>query len=100
RRLIARAFRAFPLFSDWHAEVFTDFVECCFRESPSGKDLTLACPREVEARIFGQSDLKSYRVYGGIQTESHLILPRPYYVCPPGTARRVIRNNPASSLQL
>ena len=97
-KLIRRAFRAFPIFADWDEETFEDFISGCFRQTPGG--LELACPREVEARIFSVADFMSLRLYRGIKIPAHIIIPQKYRVCPPGSAKNITRNHPDSTLEI
>ncbi len=92
--LARRAFRRFA----WPEEVFEDYLQACFR--PAGDEMELSCDPRVETKIFETADFASLLKYRRVKTETHIIIPEKYQVCPPATAHGVIRNNAKSSLTM
>lgn len=96
--LVRKAFRKSPTFANWGKEQFEDYLESCLREE--GEKWVLCCPPELEAKIFNSVNLESLGQYGKIKTEVHMTIPEKYEVCSPGAAKRIIKGNPNSSLEI
>ncbi len=96
--VVRKAFRKSPTFSRWAEEPYEDYLNSCFREE--GGKWVLCCPPELEAKIFNSVNFLSLIEYGKIHTETHITIPKKYEVCSPGAAKRIVRGNPNSSLEL
>ncbi|MBE7412892.1 MAG: alpha/beta hydrolase [Leptospiraceae bacterium] len=93
---VRKAFKKFPAFSKWDNRVFEDYLKSCFRVN--GSDIELCCDPEIETKIFNMSNFSTLFKFSKIKTETHLIYPKKYEVCPPNTAKKIIRGNPNSSI--
>lgn len=96
--LVKKAFRKTPTFANWSDEVFEDYLRSCFKKE--GDKWVLCCPPELEAKIFNSVSFLSLLQYRRIKTETHITIPRKYEVCSPSAAKRIIKGNPNSSLEL
>lgn len=96
--LVKKAYRKTPTFLNWSDEVFEDYLKSCFKKE--GEKWVLCCPPELEAKIFNSVSFLSLFQYGKIKTETHITVPRKYEVCSPSAAKKIIKGNPNSSLQL
>ncbi len=94
--VVRKVFRKFPAFSDWDNRVFEDYLKYCFKKNKSGVELN--CSPVVECKIFNCSDFRTLSHFANIQTETHLIYPKKYEVCPPWTAKKIAKGNPKSTV--
>ena len=98
RKITGRILRRHPIFAKWDDRVLDDYLDSCFK-TVNGR-LELCCPPSTESKIFQLTDFKSLRQFRQIKTETHIIVPEKYMVCPPASARRITKNNPDSSLSI
>ncbi|TGL64709.1 alpha/beta fold hydrolase [Leptospira sarikeiensis] len=96
--IVRKAYRKTPTFSNWAEETFEDYLRSCFKKE--GEQWVLCCPPELEAKIFNSVSFKSLIQYGRIKTETHITIPKKYEVCSPSAAKRIIRGNSNSTLEL
>ncbi|EPG68254.1 alpha/beta fold hydrolase [Leptospira wolffii] len=96
--IVRKAYRKSPTFARWAEEPFEDYLSSCLKEE-NGK-LVLCCPPELEAKIFNSVHWKSLLQYGRISSEVHITIPKDYEVCSPKAARRIVKGNPNSSLEI
>lgn len=94
--VVRRAFKKFPAFSNWNDRIFEDYLRSCFREINS--EIELCCDPEIEARIFNMSNFSTLLNFSKITTETHLIYPKKFEVCPPWTAKKIAKGNPKSTI--
>ncbi|TGK04963.1 alpha/beta hydrolase [Leptospira semungkisensis] len=96
--LVRKAFRKTPTFSHWKDEIFEDYLKSCLKQE--GDKWVLCCPPEMEAKIFTSLNPLAFLQYGKFTTETHITIPKEYEVCSPGSAKRIMKGNPNSSLEL
>lgn len=80
----------------WNREVFEDYIEHSICEDEQGA--RLCCSPAMEVKNFSSPDYGSLRGWRKIKTETHFLLPQKSQTCPMGTARKIMKGNPNSTL--
>ncbi len=93
-----KIFLRHPSNRSWQRESVEAYVKYCIRDSEDGAEL--CCSPDVEAQIFSLAGFGHLFKLGRITCETHLILPPKTHVCPLRVARRIVRNNPNSSMEI
>ncbi|TGM58326.1 alpha/beta fold hydrolase [Leptospira adleri] len=96
---VRKIYKRTPSFSRWDDAIYEDYIQSCFRIGSKGEAL-LCCVPELEAKIFDSISYLSLFQYGRIKTETHITIPDPHEVCSPEGARRIVRGNKNSTLEI
>ncbi|MBM9579020.1 alpha/beta hydrolase [Leptospira sp. 201903070] len=96
---VRKIYKRTPSFSRWDNTIYEDYLQSCFRIGSKGEAI-LRCVPELEAKIFDSVSYLSLLQYGRIKTETHLTIPDPQEVCSPEGARRIIKGNKKSTLEI
>ena len=91
---IKKVFKRFPIFSSWEESVFNDYINSCFVQSTEG--YKLACPPEVEAKIFNSVPLFFPNKYRNLKVRTSVVIPKKSNVCSYSAAKKVIGDYPGS----
>lgn len=95
---IKKVFKRFPMFSKWEESIFEDYVNSCFL--PFGKGLRLACPPEVESKIFNAIPLFFPNKFKNLNVETKVVIPKNSDVCSYSAAKKLIGNFPSSDITI
>jgi pimeloyl-ACP methyl ester carboxylesterase len=95
---IKKVFKRFPMFSKWEESIFDDYVNSCFH--PVGKGLQLACPPEVESKIFNAIPLFFPNKFKNLGVETKIVIPKNSDVCSYSAAKKLIGNFPSSDITI
>lgn len=93
-----KIFMRHPSNRSWQRESVEAYVKYCIRDT--GEDAELCCSPAVEAQIFSQAEFGHLFKLGRITCETHFILPPKTNVCPGRVTRRIVRNNPKSTIDI
>ncbi len=97
---VRRVFQKFPVFRNWHPQIFDDYLTTCFRQNPdsSNQSIALACDPQLEAKIFRSPSIKSYLDFILVNSQVHILTMRDSSVCPWISAQLVACSNAHSSV--
>ncbi len=90
-KLVEKAYRKLPVFKNWDESIFRDYLEFCIH--PAGDGCKLACDPLLEAQIFARAAFRVYVRHFFNKTKNHVIVPKPYSVCPLFYAKLLSRNS-------
>lgn len=90
-KLVEKAYRKLPVFRNWEETIFQDYLSFCLHPS-EGKSFKLACDPKLEARIFARAAFRVFIRHFFNRTKNHIIVPKPYSVCPLLYAKFLSRN--------
>ena len=84
------------MFAKWEESIFEDYVNSCFLSVD--KELKLACPPEVESKIFDAIPLFFPNKFKNLDLETKVVIPKNSDVCSYSAAKKLIGNFPSSDI--
>lgn len=95
--LVRRSYRMQDVFKNWAADCFDAYIESSFIKIANGYELKL--DPEIEARIFERYPRRAWQQFRVYKGPLLVLTPEKHMVCPPRSARMLVRKNQNSIYQ-